>query len=79
MIKLNLKKGASVHVSERGHHGFFYPSPETETLLHDIEADRLSWTGAQNHVAVTIPESAVYGSGRKEKLIAVWVKKNNGE
>ena len=55
-MKIALKKGDLVHVSERGHRGFLYPTSDTESILHDIDADRLSWTGSNCHLPVSIPE-----------------------
>ena len=74
-MKITIKKGDSVRMSTRGYNGFYYPTEEQETLLHDVVADRLHWVGSNELVPFKVPESAVYGTGRPELSLPVWVEK----
>ena len=70
-----LKKGEIVYLSTPGHRGFFYPSAESETLLEDVEAQKLGWIGDSEKIAVLVPNSSIFGGGNVEAKTAVWVKK----
>ena len=74
-MKVMIKKGDAVRLSKLGYNGFYYPTEEKETLLHDVNAEKLQWVGSSDLIPVKVPESSVYGSGRPEMSVAVWVEK----
>ena len=75
-MKITIKKGDTVRMSKRGYNGFYYPTEEQETLLFDVVADRLHWVGGSDElVPFKVPESAIYGSGRSELSLPVWVER----
>ena len=70
-----LKKGTVVYLTLKGHNNFNYPTTESETLLEDIEAERLHWAGGGDKIAFTIPANSIYPTQDSSKKICVWVEK----
>ena len=70
-----LKKGTVVYLARRGHKNFSYPSDECETLLEDIQAERLHWVGSGDKIAYAIPASSIHPTQDASKKICVWVEK----
>ena len=69
-----LNVGTKVCLSQRGHNGFFYPDLESwETTAVRTRVIKQSWIGS-NLTAVLISESSIYGTGRNDRLIPVWVE-----
>jgi len=55
---MKLKRGNRIFLSERGHNGFFYPTNRELSLVDDVDAKILSWTGGgEDKVAVVVPEN----------------------
>lgn len=76
-MAIYLEKGTKVVLSQRGHKDFFYPDPESwETTVVQTKARQLFWSGS-DLVSVLIPEDAIYGTGREDRLIPVWVEKSD--
>ena len=72
-----LEKGTKVLLSQRGYNGFFYPNPEDwETTVVRSQVIPQAWLGSDMS-AVLIPEDAIYGTGREDRLIPVWVEKSD--
>jgi len=76
-MKTLVKKGSIAYLSHTGHKGFRYPSKDSEKLLFDVEAERVSWVGGGEKLTpVKIPESSILALGDSEKSVVVWVHKN---
>lgn len=72
-----LKKGTKVCLSKRGYNGFFYPDPENwETTATYAQVIPQSWIGSDMS-AVLITEDSIFGTGRPDRLIPVWVDKTD--
>jgi len=72
-----LEKGTKVCLSQRGHKGFFYPdhgSWETTAVRSKVLVQ--SWVGS-GMTAILIAEDSIYGTGRSDRLIPVWVEKSD--
>ena len=71
-----LEKGTMVLFSKRGHKGFFYPDLERfETTAVRAQVIPQFWLGS--HLApVLISEDSIFGTGREDRLIPVWVERD---
>ena len=74
-MKTLVKKGSVAYLSRTGHRGFRYPSEDSEKLLFDVEAEKVSWVGGGILTPVKIPESSILALGDSKKSIVVWVNK----
>jgi len=69
-----LEKGTRVCLSRRGYKGFFYPDYNNwETTAFKTQVFLQHWVGSHLS-AVLIPEDVIYGNGRNDRLLPVWVK-----
>jgi hypothetical protein len=76
-MKSYLEKGTKVCLSKRGHNGFFYPDPANwETTAVRSQVIPKAWLGSEMS-AVLITEDSIFGTGRKNLLIPVWVEKSD--
>tara|TARA_R100000697_G_scaffold37110_1_gene49137 strand:+ start:104 stop:346 length:243 start_codon:yes stop_codon:yes gene_type:complete len=72
-----LERGVKVLFSTRGHNGFFYPDPENwETTAVCSQVIPQAWLGS-DLTAVLISEDSIFGTGRDDRLIPVWVEKSD--
>jgi len=72
-----LEKGTKVCLSKRGHNGFFYPDPASwETTAVRSQVIPMAWLGSEMS-AVLITEDSIFGTGRADRLIPVWVDKSD--
>jgi len=72
-----LEKGTKILFSKRGHKGFFYPDlGQSETTAVRAQVIPQFWLGS--HLApVLISEDSIFGTGRDDRLIPVWVEKSD--
>ena len=76
-MSVYLEKGTKVCLSKRGYNGFFYPDPENwETTAARAQVVPQTWLGS-DMTAVLITEDSIYGTGRKDCLIPVWIDKTD--
>ncbi len=54
---MRLKRVNKIFLSERGHNGFFYPGYKSLSLVEDVDAKILSWTGGGDKIAVVVPDN----------------------
>ena len=72
-----LEKGTKVCLSMRGYNGFFYPDSENwETTVTRSQVILQTWVGS-DMIAVLITEDSIFGTGRADRLIPVWVDKSD--
>ena len=72
-----LEKGTKFCRSRRGHKGFFYPDQEDwDTTAVRAKVIPMSWVGSEM-AAVLITEDSIFGFGRADRLIPVWVEKSD--
>ena len=71
-----LEKGTKLLLSKRGHKGFFYPDPEVcETTAVRAQVIPQYWLGS-HLTPVLISENSIFGSGKEDRLIPVWVERD---
>tara|TARA_Y100001963_G_scaffold124151_1_gene174716 strand:+ start:1290 stop:1520 length:231 start_codon:yes stop_codon:yes gene_type:complete len=75
-MSILLKKGETVFLSESGNRGFYYPTDKCDTLLTDVNAKTLAWSGSQDKKAVLIPISSIRATYKSEGFVPVWIKKS---
>jgi len=75
-MKTIVKKGSVAYLSLTGHRGFRYPSEDSEKLLFDVEAEKVSWVGGGGRLTpVKVPESSILALGDSKRSVVVWVNK----
>ena len=74
---ISLKKGDKVFLGKSGHRGFNYPTPDSDTLLFDVEAEKLFWVGGGDKTAVLVPVRSLgpFKWMTDDKLVPVWITK----
>ena len=58
-LKLRIKENTICYTSEIGHNNFWYPTSDKAMIKEGCAAERLSWIGGGNKIAVKILKSCL--------------------
>jgi|2_EtaG_2_1085320.scaffolds.fasta_scaffold37864_2 hypothetical protein len=78
---ITIKRDTIGYLSQRGHKGFYYPDETNPViLLQGATLDRLHWVGSSLIPAcVRTGDIQSLSSGKDERKVSVWIRKENLE
>ena len=70
--KINIRAGASLHLSEPGYYNFYYPSKKLANILEDEEVEVVNWVKFDGKVPLKVSTSNVSGVSSSSPYIVLW-------